>query len=76
MVFAAPTDKRPQLLPVREIGEGYDAAIDGLPLILDWAGEGGFYNSLGSQDAAGYEAQSEEIGISQTSTSEDRKSVV
>jgi len=70
MVFAAPTDKRPQLLPVREIGEGYDAAIDGLPLILDWAGEGGFYNSLGSQDAAGYEAQSEEIGISQTSTSD------
>jgi hypothetical protein len=71
MVFAAPTDKRPQLLPVREIGEGYDAAIDGLPLILDWTGEGGFYNSLGSQDAAGYEAQSEEIGISQTSTSDD-----
>jgi hypothetical protein len=70
MVFAAPTDKRPQLLPVREIGEGYDAAVDGLPLILDWTGEGGFYNSLGSQDAAGYEAQSEEIGISQTSTSD------
>lgn len=71
MVFAAPTDKRPQLVGVREIGEGYDAAIDGIPLILDWNGEGGFYNSLGSQDAAGYEAQSEEIGISQTSTSDD-----
>lgn len=71
MVFAAPTDKRPQLVPVREIGESYDAAVDGLPLLLDWAGEGGFYNSLGSQDAAGYEAQSEEIGISQTSTSDD-----
>lgn len=71
MVFTAPTDKRPQLVPVREIGEGYDAAIDGIPLLLDWTGEGGFYNSLGSQDAAGYEAQSEEIGISQTSTSDD-----
>lgn len=65
------TDRRPSIVPPEQVGTLFDAALDGVPLLLEWSGKGGFSSGLGAQDAVGYEQQSDKIGIDQTSTSDD-----
>lgn len=64
-------DRRPTIVVPEQVGTLYDAALDGVPLLLEWTGKGGFSSGLGAQDAVGYEQQSDKIGIDQTSTSDD-----
>jgi len=71
MIWAPETDKRPKIVAPGLIGQRYDAALDGMGIILDWEGTGGFMGSFGSTDAVGYAQESDEIGIEQTSTSDD-----
>jgi hypothetical protein len=62
---------RPTIVAPGRVGTEFDAALDGEPLIVDWTGSAGLFNSLGAGDAAGYSAEAEDIGIPQTSTTDD-----
>jgi hypothetical protein len=61
------TTTRSRVVTVDLVGGQYDAALDGEPLVLDWSGEQG----EGAFGTAGYQQVSSEIGIDQTSTSDD-----
>jgi hypothetical protein len=56
-------DQRPSIVNPELIGTRYDAALDGVPLLLEWAAAPG--------GASGYEQSSDKTGIDQTSTSDD-----
>lgn len=61
MGWAPETTTRPRVAPVEHVGTICDAALDGEPLMLAWTDE----------QTPGYAQVSEEIGIEQTSTSDD-----
>lgn len=61
MGWTPETSTRPRVAPVDEIGRRYDAALDGEPLML----------AYDDDQTPGYEQVSAEIGIEQTSTSDD-----